>query len=127
VAATAGRSEYVSDAFHAELCAAVQAVRLAEYLGAINIVLETDSQLLMLALNRRDADVSPLGLIIEELKFQIRTTFTSCDIVFCKREFNRPTHELASMGRSCEVNRALLWEYEVPAQIVGLVLGEMPQ
>jgi hypothetical protein len=69
VAATAGQSEYVSDAFHAELCAAVQAVRLAEYLGAINVVLETDSQLLMLALNRRDANVSPLGLIIDELKF----------------------------------------------------------
>jgi ribonuclease HI len=102
VAATAGRSEYVSDAFHAELCAAVQAVRLAEYLGAINVVLETDSQLLMLAFNRRDADVSPLGLIIEELKFQIRTTFTSCDTVFCKREFNRPAHELASMGWSCK-------------------------
>jgi hypothetical protein len=43
VAATAGRSEYVSHAFHAELSVAVQAMRLAEYLGAINVFLETDS------------------------------------------------------------------------------------
>ncbi|CAM0873789.1 unnamed protein product [Alopecurus aequalis] len=127
VAATAGRSEHVSDAFHAELLAAVQAVRLAEHLGAIHVVLETDSQLLMLALNRREADASPLGVIIDELKFQFRTTFSSCDLVSCKREFNRPAHELASIGWSCDVKRALLWEYEVPAQIAGLVLGDMPQ
>jgi ribonuclease HI len=102
VAANAGRSEHVSDAFHAELSAVVQAVRLAEYLGAVHTVLETDSQLLMSALNRREADVSPLGVIIDELKFQISTTFTSCDTVFCKREFNRPAHELASIGWSCD-------------------------
>jgi hypothetical protein len=50
VATTTGRSEHTSDAFHAELIAVVQAVRLAEQLGAIHVVLETDSQLLMAAL-----------------------------------------------------------------------------
>ena len=126
VAATAGRSEHVSDAFHAELLAAVQAVRLAEHLGAIHVVLETDSQLLMLALNRREADVSPIGVTIDELKFQLRTVFSSCDVISCKREFNRPAHELARIGWSCDVNRALLWEYEVPASIAGFVSGDMP-
>jgi ribonuclease HI len=53
VAATAGRSEHISDVFHAKLSAAVQAVRLAESLGCIQIVLGTDSQSLMLALNRQ--------------------------------------------------------------------------
>jgi ribonuclease HI len=42
VAATAGRTEHVSDAFHAELHAAVQALRLVEHLGAIRIILESD-------------------------------------------------------------------------------------
>jgi hypothetical protein len=43
VAATAGRSEHISDAFHAELTAVVQVVRLVEQLGAIYVVLETHS------------------------------------------------------------------------------------
>jgi hypothetical protein len=88
VAATAGRSEHISDAFHVELTAVVQAVRLAEQLGAIHVVLETDSQLLMAALNNRQADASPLGVIIDDLKFQIRTSFSSCAILACKRELN---------------------------------------
>jgi ribonuclease HI len=52
VAATAGRAENVADAFQAELMAAVHALRLAEHLGAIYVILEMDSHLLMLALNR---------------------------------------------------------------------------
>jgi hypothetical protein len=88
--------------------------------------METDSQLLMLALNRREADASAQALILDELKFQIRTNFSFCDVVACKREFNRPVHELARIGWSCDVNRALLWEYEVPAPLAGLVSGEMP-
>ena len=67
MAATAGRSEHVSEAFHAELLAAVHAFQLVEHLGAIHVILETDSQLLMLALNRRQADVSTLGVTIDEL------------------------------------------------------------
>jgi ribonuclease HI len=58
VAAAAGRSENIADAFHAELSAAVQAIQLAEDLGVIRVVLETVSQLLMMALNKREADAS---------------------------------------------------------------------
>jgi ribonuclease HI len=125
VAATAGHSEHISSAFHAELIAAVQAVKLAESLGSINIALETDSQLLMLALNRPEVDSSPLGVIINDLKFQLRTSFYTSDVRFCKREFNMPAHEHARIGWTNAVNRALLWEFEVP--IAGLLSGEIPQ
>jgi hypothetical protein len=91
----AGRSEHVADAFHAQVCAAGQAIRLAESLGTIHIVLETDAELLMLALNRRGADPSPLGVAIDDLKTQLHTSFSSVNVVFCKREFNIPAHELA--------------------------------
>jgi ribonuclease HI len=126
VVAGAGRSEHIADAFHAELNAAVQAVRLADSLGAIRIVLETDSQLLVLALNRNEADSSRLGVIIDDLKMQLRLSFSSFEINFCKREFNRAAHELARLGYSNDVNRAMLWELEVPASIAGIVSGEMP-
>jgi ribonuclease HI len=126
VAATAGRRDNVTDAFQAELMAAVEAFCLAEHLGAIRVVLETDSQLLMLALNRREPDASPQAMIIDDLKFQIRTNYSFCEVVACKRELNKLAHELARIGWSCDVNVPLLWEYEVPASIAGLVSGEMP-
>jgi ribonuclease HI len=127
VAAGAGRSDHISDAFHSELNAAVQAVRLAESIGAMRIELETDSQLLMLALNRRDADTSRLGVIIDDLKLQLRLSFSYYAVTFCKREFNRAAHELASLGCSNDVDRAMLWEFEVPAPVAGIVSGEMPK
>ena len=51
VTATAGRSEHISDDFHAEMNVVIQAVSLTEQLAAIHVVLETDSQLLMVVLN----------------------------------------------------------------------------
>jgi ribonuclease HI len=72
-------------AFHAELNAAVvQTVRLAEQLGVIHAILETDSQLLMMALNKDCADASPLSVIINDLKFNIMTKFASCDVRSCR-------------------------------------------
>jgi ribonuclease HI len=46
IAASAGRSEHINNAFHAELSAAVHVMRLEDQLGAMRVVLETDSQLL---------------------------------------------------------------------------------
>jgi hypothetical protein len=71
VAAIVGRTENVVDAFYAEVCAvgqAIRLIRLAESLGTIHIVLETDSELLMLALNRRGTDLSPVGVAIDDSK-----------------------------------------------------------
>lgn len=59
----------------------VQAIRLAEHLGAIHVVLEIDSHLLMLALNKREADAS--SMVPDEFKFEIRTNFSLYDVVAC--------------------------------------------
>jgi hypothetical protein len=64
----------------------VKAIQLVEHLGVIHAVLETDSELLMLALNNQETDASTQALILDEFKFQIRTNFSFCDVVACKRE-----------------------------------------
>jgi ribonuclease HI len=64
VAAVAGQTENVAHAFRAEVCAAGQAICLVESLGTIHIVLEIDSELLMLAMNRRGANLSLVGVAI---------------------------------------------------------------
>jgi hypothetical protein len=66
-------------------------------------------------------------VLINDLKIKLRTYFYTFDVVYCKREFNRPAHELARIGWSSSVNRVMLWEFQVPAPIDGLVLDEMPQ
>ncbi|KAM0884670.1 hypothetical protein ACQ4PT_030834 [Festuca glaucescens] len=126
IAAKAGRTDHVSDAFHAELIAAVQAVSLAEQMGVIHIDIEMDSQLLMLALNRREADTSPQAVTLDDLKYQLRTTFSRYNVLACKHECNYPAHELANLGFSCAVSGAMLWEFECPEAIAGYVSGDMP-
>jgi ribonuclease HI len=95
VAVVAGRTENVADAFHAEVCAAGKVIRFAESLGTLHIVLETDSELLMLTMNRQGADLCPVGVAIDDLKAQLRISFSSYDVISCKRDFNRPAHKLA--------------------------------
>ena len=51
VAARAGRKEYISDPFRAEVIAMSNAVALAADLGVVQPVFETDSQLLVEALD----------------------------------------------------------------------------
>jgi hypothetical protein len=69
----------------------VQALQLFEHLGAIRIIIVIN------AVNSRQANSSWLGVIIDELRFQIGTTF-SCNIIWCKRELNKHDIELARIG-----------------------------
>ena len=59
VATHAGRQDHVHDAFGAEVCAMSAAVAIAAELGAIRVAFETDSQLLVEALDLRKVDSSP--------------------------------------------------------------------
>lgn len=78
VACKAGRVAHISDAFSSELQAMIQVVDLAVQLGAIWIVIETDSIQLAQALNRREPDFSKHAVPIEDLKMQTRLWF-SCE------------------------------------------------
>jgi hypothetical protein len=50
---------------------------------------------------------------------------SQADVVACKIELNMPAHEVAKLRWSCDVNRALLWDYEVAGPIAaGIVLGD---
>jgi hypothetical protein len=109
VAATAGRAENVADAFQAELMAAVHALRLAEqsytcYSGdgftPPNVGVEYNY--------RSEADASSQAMILDDLKFQVRTNYSLCNVIACKRELNKVAHEPARIGWSCDVNRVLL-------------------
>ena len=98
VAARAGCSDAVHDAFTAELRAMEEAFNLAAELGVIRAVFETDTQLLAMALNSTKADFSSEAAVIEDLKIQSRTWFSSCSIRFSRRSSNNVAHALAQAG-----------------------------
>jgi ribonuclease HI len=86
VAASAGRDAGVTDAYHEELQAMIRAVEIAVDLGAIRVVLKTDSQLLALALNRRGPDFSQLATRLDDLKIQLRAWFSCSKVKACRCE-----------------------------------------
>ena len=122
----AGKMEGAADTFGAELFAMARAMDLAVDISAIRVAFETDSQLLALALNKQGRDTSQWAAVLNDLKFQLRTWFSRTDVFSCRREANSVAHELAKIGKLCNVNEASVWEDDVPAHVAMVVLGEMP-
>lgn len=125
--ARAGRKEQVTDAFGAELHALAAAVTTATEIGAIGVIFETDSQLLVEAMDVSRADASPYAVIIEDLKYQLKIWFAYWNITVCKRNVNTVAHELAQIGSRCAAHSCVEWDSIVPPNVASCVLGDMPE
>jgi hypothetical protein len=97
---------------------------LAAELGVIRVEFETDAQLLAMALNNPMPYFSSESSIIQDLKIQSRTWFSSCAVRYSKRATNTAAHELAQHGLKYDVNSTLSWEYEVPECASIAVMGD---
>ncbi|XP_073360497.1 uncharacterized protein [Aegilops tauschii subsp. strangulata] len=76
ICARAGRQENVTDAFVAEAYAMSHALSLAANLGVVQVVFESDLQLLVDALDLRKADSSAYSALIEDTKLQLNLWFS---------------------------------------------------
>ena len=85
----AGQLDYVQDALHAETEACLQALNLAQQWGMQRVQIETDSQILVQAINARDYDLSPNGVLFREIKAVAFLNFTSFSISFSPRTCNK--------------------------------------
>ena len=103
VRAGAGCLNRVMDAFHAEMLAAREGVRLAAEAGMGQVILETDAMLVKFALQDDSFRLSALGGIIWEIKTL--------------------AHELAAIGCNCLVGSSLYWD-SVPPGVVDLGAGD---
>ena len=63
---------------------------------------------------------------LEDLKMQMKLWFSSCTVQFCRREANSAARTIATLPYACNVDEALLWEDDVPAEAAVIVMGEMP-
>jgi hypothetical protein len=123
--ARAGKLVGVHDAFGAELQALSKAVDAVD-IGAIRAVFETDSEILAIALNRRGPDFSQLAASLDDLKV-LHSWFSSYKVQACRRSANIVAHELAQLGRFCNVNEAISWDVDVPASIAEYLVGDLPE
>ena len=126
VQARAGRTDHVADPFGAEVMAMAEAINMVADLGALRLVLETDSKLLQEALDFKKVDSTPYTAIIEDSKLLLKLWFSYLDVGLCRRQANTVAHKLAQIGRVCLPSESVSWHSDVPPQVALCVAGDMP-
>ncbi|RLN30877.1 hypothetical protein C2845_PM05G29200 [Panicum miliaceum] len=121
VMAGAGRLAVVKDALCAEAHACVAALQAAASHGMQKIVLESDSQTLVKALQSTEYDLAAGGVLFREAKFLLATMFSSTSIVHAYRSCNSVAHELARFGRVRDPDHPIVWMHRLPSFVNGLL------
>jgi len=80
------------------LVACLQRVQTAVDLGIGHIILETDAQEVVRAMNSTAYDDSVVGHLVEEIKFLSRSNFISFECVHVPRNCNKAAQVLAAVG-----------------------------
>ena len=91
--------EVVSKVLHAEAQECIAGLQAALDWGMQNIILETDLQVLVKALQSDDYDRSTGGVFFWDAKLLL-ALFASVSVTYSPRSCNRVAHELASAGNS---------------------------
>jgi hypothetical protein len=82
VGSGAGRIEQCNDAMHAEAMATLHALSFVSEAGMSRLVLETDAINIKTALSSQIYDLSPIDMVIKDIKYLMFTEFTEIRVVF---------------------------------------------
>jgi ribonuclease HI len=121
--AGAGQIKYASSALHAEAQACSEALQATAFWGMGVIQLETDSMILVKALQGSDYDRAPEGVLFRDMRISMQLNFSSCKIGYVPRSCNIAADKLASFGSTQEESR-LLWLDYVPDAVNVIVASE---
>jgi len=110
VVVRAGRINVVHDALNTEsqACLATLYVVAMDH-GLSHIILETDSTILVDALQFCSYDFSACGVLFREAKFLMSINFIWVDVVHMPRSSNWCAHELARIGLNWDPDRSHIW------------------
>jgi ribonuclease HI len=75
---------FPQSALHAEAEACLQGLTTAMNWGMMRVIIESDCQVLVNALNKDGYDRSPVGVLVRDAKLLPRLNFTSCSFEFCR-------------------------------------------
>ena len=109
VLAGAGRIAVVSDALCAEATACIVSLQAAADQGMQHVMVETDSQILVKALQSDELDRAQGGVLFREAKFLMATLFSSVSVVHVHRSCNSVAHEMARVGRTRDLDHPAVW------------------
>jgi ribonuclease HI len=102
VGSRAGKIEHCTEAMQAEAMAVLHALSLASDAGMSRLLLETDAITIRTALTSNAYDLSPIGMIIRDIKYHMLTEFIEVKVVFQSRSSNLVADKLAEFG--CQLN-----------------------
>lgn len=72
-------------------------------------------------------DYSAHAVVLEDLKFEMRTWFSKPEVQACRSDANSATHALAKLALQCNGAHALTWEYDYrPAVVADHLVGDKP-
>ena len=119
-----GKINHLLNAFQAELVACLQGLQTAVDLGIGRIVLETDAQEVVRAMNSMAYDDSVVGVLVEEIKSLSILNFINFECVFVGRSCNEAAHELAKLGYLCLEGEEII-SNSLPDDIVVIVANDL--
>ena len=102
VSARRGRVEYLTSALHSELIDVIRGIQAAADERVGHIIVETDDVEVVQAVYSQDFYLSPVALLVEELRGLLQMNFISWRVQQRSRACNRVAHELAILGSKCE-------------------------
>ncbi|KAE8775970.1 hypothetical protein D1007_51441 [Hordeum vulgare] len=126
LAAKAGSLQHLTGPLHAEVVACVLATEASSEMGLHKIILESDSHVLVHALNSDEYDRKMIGVLQRETRSVCYANFESFTFSFCNRKCNKVAHELPAFGfRMGAVD--LSWIEQAPDFVSGLVASDMAE
>ncbi|XBJ06330.1 hypothetical protein VPH35_024970 [Triticum aestivum] len=104
----------MADAFQSEAMAMLYAINIASQMGCDRVLLETDSVQLRKVVASEEYDLSTLGSIVREIKYQLHVGFADVCVVNCPRACNLVAHGLASFGARLNSDECVTWLGDLP-------------
>ncbi|KAI5022530.1 hypothetical protein ZWY2020_059260 [Hordeum vulgare] len=125
MAAGEGKLEHVSNAFHAEALAMLYAISTTTQMGCNYVIFETDSMVLKQVISSKEYDLSTLGVVFQEIKFNLNVAFDDVNISVCPRSCNVAAHSLVTHGVRLGDCQYETWLGNFPQFLINSIAGDL--
>ena len=124
VIATACPLEMMADALHAEGTTLSHAIQVADQLGMGKVIFETDCINLKHAMTTSEYEFTPIGVLVNDMKFRLQVNFIDASVVYAPRACNKPAHELAALGVGVAHGDHVIWSTSFPSSVTCLMTDD---
>uniref|UniRef100_A0A8I6Z078 RNase H type-1 domain-containing protein n=1 Tax=Hordeum vulgare subsp. vulgare TaxID=112509 RepID=A0A8I6Z078_HORVV len=109
---------------HSEAVSCLKGLQTAQELGMISVIVETDSMMILHAIQGSEQDKAALGVIFREIKIFARLNFATFQIVHCPRGGNRLADTLAVVGARMAPASSVIWLDGAPDLVQDLITSD---